>query len=694
VVALRGTVSNRSGVGAKVRIETSGGGIQVRELGVARGFLSSSEPVLHFGIGESEAVELLTVIWPTGDQQTFHNLAANRRLVITESGAAGTADAAESEPGESTAQFVEVARFLGLEATQPSTPFEELAAQPLLPFRQKTVGPALAIGDLNGDRVDDVVIGGTEGQPLKMMIAQADGTYAAQPTMILPSDTETADGAILVFDANGDGMNDLFITKGGVSPPAGSSTYGARLYLNGGRGNFGEDESAIPTGFVSNGGPAVAADFNRDGWIDVFVGGRARPGEYPVASRSALLVNSGQSFADQTAALAEGLSDVGLVSGALWSDVDGDGWLDLLVALQWGSVCCWRNVEGVRFEDVSEKLGFAAAGTGWWNSIAAADFNGDGQSDYVVGNVGLNTRYRATPEKPFLLLRGAVDDSGKPQLLEAEYEGDTLVPVRGRSTMERVMPWIGKKIPAFKSYAAASLEDIFGRERIAAAQRFAVTELRSGVFLSQRDGGYRFQPLPRMAQIAPIFGLVAGDFDGDGHADIYAVQNSYAPIPEVGRFAGGLSQMLRGEGKGGFHVVPLSETHLVVPGDAKGLAVLDVDRDGRPELMVTRSGDTSMVFGNAGLPGRSTLAVSLRGRPGNLAAIGARITAVATDGSTQTSEVSAGAGYRTQSSATQFFGSLEANPLKTIRVRWPWGETTEANVPRRPGTMVISAPRE
>ncbi|HYD84871.1 MAG TPA: CRTAC1 family protein, partial [Opitutus sp.] len=286
-------------------------------------------------------------------------------------------------------------------------------------------------------------------------------------------------------------------------------------------------------------------------------------------------------------------------------------------------------------------------------------------------------------------------ETGTPRLLEAEYDDGVLVPVRGRSTMERVMPWIARKMPTFKRYAAASLADIFGEEAIEKAERHAVTELRSGVFLSRASvGGYAFEPLPRMGQIAPIFGVAAGDFDGDGRADIYAVQNSYAPIPEVGRFAGGLSQLLRGDGKGGFAVADVAETQLIVPGDAKGLAVLDVDRDGWPEFLVTRTTNEALVFGNTGVAGRTMRGVILRGRGGNPTAVGARVTAVLADGSTQTAEVSAGVGYLAQSSATLFFGAPDENPLVRLRVRWPWGEATEVAVPAGAGLLRISAPPE
>ena len=694
VVALRGNPSNRFGVGATVRIETSTG-IQIRELAIARGYLSSSEPELHFGLGDFRQVKRLTVIWPSGHEQAFSDLAADRRYVITEPEAAITQATGGSDETEPAPEFVEVGGLLGLNLASPIKAFDELATQPLLPFRQNQAGPGLAIGDVNGDRIDDVVVGGTERSSARVMVAQPDGTYVAlaQPAFTA-EDSSVADAAPLLFDVNGDGLNDLLLAKGCVTQPVGSSAYRPRLYVNRGDGRFEEDANAIPAAFATSAGPAVAADFNRDGRLDVFIGGRVVPDEYPTAPRSALLVNAGGAFEEGADRLAAGLSQIGMVSAALWSDVDGDGWLDLLVVLQWGAVHCWRNVGGERFEDVSAGLGFSAAGSGWWNSIAAADFNGDGQVDYAVGNGGLNTRYQPTPAKPLLLLRGPVDETQTAQLLEAEYDGDTLVPVRGRSTMERVMPWIGKKMPTFKRYAAASLEEIFGQEDVKKAQRFEVTELRSGVFLSQPGGGFRFRPLPRVAQIAPIFGMVAGDFDGDGNADLYVVQNSYAPIPEIGRFAGGLSQLLRGDGKGDFVPASAGETYLVVPGAAKALATLDLDRDGWPEFVVTRAGDEALVFGNTGIAGRKMLAVSLRGRAGNPTGIGARITAIAANGSSQTNEVSAGSGYLSQSSAVQYFGSTESNSLKIIRVRWPWGETSETKVPTQSGMIVISAPNE
>jgi len=382
-----------------------------------------------------------------------------------------------------------------------------------------------------------------------------------------------------------------------------------------------------------------------------------------------------------------------MVTGALWSDVDGDGWPDLLLTLEWGQVKYFHNSRGKGLEDWSERAGFAAAGTGWWNSIAAADFNGDGRLDYVVGNVGLNTPYGATRERPALLYYGDFKGRGDRQLVEAYYEGERIYPRRTRRDLGAVIPGILKRFPRNDYFARASLGEILGEESLAAAQRFAATEFRSGVFLSQPDGTHRFEPLPRVAQISPIQGLAAGDFDGDGRADVYAVQNSYSPIPFVGRFDGGLSQLLRGDGRGGFVPVPPAESGLVVPGDAKALAVVDLDQDGWPDFLITRNNSTTLAFRNGGAAGGRSLCIRLRGAAGNPSAVGARIVVERGDGTLQAGEVTAGSGYYSQSAAACFFGWSDRNPPRQIRVRWPLGAETLHPFSPQPGTLTLSAGR-
>jgi hypothetical protein len=261
-------------------------------------------------------------------------------------------------------------------------------------------------------------------------------------------------------------------------------------------------------------------------------------------------------------------------------------------------VAVFHNQEGKHFEDVTNKLGFASGGTGWWRSLAAADFNGDGRPDYAVGNTGLNTRYRATAAEPALLYAGVTVAGSATQLLEAQAENGIYYPLRDRDTLAKLFPAALRPFPSAEAYTKARLTDIFPAEVLAGATKLAATELRNGVFLSQPDGTWKFTPLPRLAQIAPMTALQAGDLDGDGQADLLAVGNSFAATAETGRFDGGLGWLLRGDGHGGFVPVPVAESGLVVPGEARALVVVDLDRDGRPEFLVTQNNGPILFFHN------------------------------------------------------------------------------------------------
>jgi hypothetical protein len=686
IFALRGTRSNRFGVGATVRIE-SASGIQVRQVVLARGVASSSEPILHFGLGEDTRLKRVTVEWPGGGSQVFTDLAVDRKFTITEPSAAV---APVAPPPPRPGQFSEVSQATNLSMLSREVKLDESGQNPLLPMRQNRRGPALAVGDVNGSGRDEVILGGTPSDPARLLLADRTGRLTNADSTVLATDTPLDDGPLLVFDADGDGANDLLVTRSGVALPAGSAEYQPRLFLNDGHGGLrSAPAGALPPLPISV-GAVVAADFDHTGRLGLFLGGRVSPGLYPLAPKSALLANRGGRFEDVTDTLAPGLREVGMVTSALWSDVDRDGWPDLLVALEWGKVRYFHNNQGKGFEDWTDKAGFGSAGTGWWNSIAAADFNGDGRPDYVAGNLGLNTQYHADPAHPALLFSGDFRGDGSTQLIEAYYEGDRLYPWRTRRDLGAAIPAILRRYSRNDYYARATLGEILGEDKLAAAQRFAATEFRSGVFLSQPDGTYRFEPLPRLAQVAPFQGLVAGDFDGDGHADIYAVQNSYAPIPLVGRFDGGLSQLLRGDGHGHFTPVPPAESGLIVPGDAKALVVLDLDGDGWPDFAVTRNNSTTLAFRNNGVAGRHSLCLRLHGPAGNPTGVGATVTLELADGSRQTSEVCAGSGYYSQSTAACFFGWTEGNPPRRVRVRWPSGVSTEHEVPPQATTLVLS----
>jgi hypothetical protein len=687
-VHLRGTVSNRYGVGAIVRAE-SGLGAQARPLVLGRGYLSSSEPMVHLGFGEDTVITRLTVTWPSGAVQRFENLPVDRIYTITEP---STPVPPEQPKAAVPLQFVETAQAAGLSFASREEQVDETAMERLIPLRLNRRGPGLAVGDLEGNHRDAVVIGGTTLDPLRILIPpDSPGRFSPADGLVPGAAAPVDDGPILLFDAAGSGRQDLLVMRGGNALPAGSAEYQPRLYLNDGAGGFRPAPAGALPPLPVSAGAVAAADFDHTGRLGLFIGGRVQSGQYPLPPRSALLANRGGRFEDVTDALAPGLRDVGMVTSALWSDVDGDGWPDLLVALEWGKVRYFHNREGKGFEDWTDRAGFGSAGTGWWTSLASADFNGDGRPDYVVGNVGLNTQYRASPEHPALLYFGDFTGEGEePLTIEAYTEGDRLYPWRCRRDLGAAIPSVLKRFPKNNAYARATLGEILGNGKLAAAQRFAATELRSGVFLSQPDGTYRFEPLPRIAQIAPFQGVVAGYFRGSGRADIYTVQNSYAPIPPVGRFDGGLSQLLRGDGHGRFTPVPPAQSGLVVPGDAKALAVIELGRSGWPGFLVTRNNSTTLAFRNNGIEGRASLCVRLVGPPGNPTGVGAQITVDLADGSTQTCEVFAGSGYYSQSTPACFFGASDSNPPTKIKVRWPTGAIAHYEVPADHADLVLS----
>ena len=670
-VELRGKGANTRALNATVRIRTAQGS-QVRHLSPATGYLSCNEPVLLFGLGEDTKVEELSVRWPHGGVQTLKDLAAGQRYVIEED------PDAVRPAGEPPVPPVFSAHEQLDAVKQKDGGWENDFTRPhqsLLPWAFSQLGPALACADVDGDGDTDFFLGGSAGELSQLRINQGDGRFSAKWTGAFAKDKACEDAGAVFLDADGDGDADLFVAGGSNDFEAGAAENRDRLYLNDGKGGF----TAAAAGTLPEdgliGSAVTAADFDRDGDLDLFIGTRLKAWTYPLSETSRLLVNESAGgkpkFVEAPSEMMPALGELGMITAAMAVDLDRDGWVDLLTAAEWGPVRWFRNEEG-RLIDRSEAAGLAAV-TGFWNSIAVADFNHDGKLDIAAGNLGLNTKYKQpAQDRPHLSYYGEFDANG-PEFVEVKREGEKLYPERGRSCSSRAMPFIAEKFGTFKTFALASLDDIYSEEKLAKARRYAVTEFQSGVFLNE-GGKFTFQPLPRAAQIAPVFGLSAGDFTGDGHDDLVLTGNFLmGPQIEAGPFDGGLGLVLKGDGKGGLAVVSAAESGLTLDGDHRALVRTDLDGDGRPDLIAaTNDGPLEGLRHRADDGGR-WLAVRL---PQPLAA-GAIVTFRRDGQADQTVALTAGGGYWSQDDSVAWFGlGKDAHGAGSIEVNWPDGTKT------------------
>jgi len=664
LIKLNGTKSNRSGIGTKVTIETDSGTF-AKQINLARGYLSSDEAMAHFGITNNTKINRLLVDWPSGTTQEFKQLEGGTLYEITES---ESHSLASSKSQKNNTLFKINTSLSGVRHKELN--FDDFKDQPLLPNKLSQLGPGIAVGDIDSDGDEDFILGGAKGSLTQILKNKGNGSFSKPEPIEGSIDYE--DMGLLLVDTDGDGDMDLITVSGGIE--SSGELLQDRLYINDGTGNFVlAPDSYFPTDSDS-GGPIAAADIDHDGDLDIFIGGRVIGKKYPTAPKSRLLINVDGKFKESVEQLAPSLSSLGLVTGATFTDINDDGWQDLIIAREWGPITYLQNNKG-KFTDLTKESGLDKI-PGWWNGVNAADLDLDGDIDIVATNFGLNTKYHASEDHPVLLYYGKFG-TDEMRLVEAEYENGQLFPVRGKSCSTRAIPHLADRFNTFHSFALAELNQVYTPKEMNDSQKFTITELNSGVLLNDGKGQFSFQNLPKMAQVAPCFGIVIEDMNGDSFPDLLLAQNFHHPQVETGRMSGGMSLMLAGVGDGTFTTVWPGKSGIIVPSDAKSASKADLNGDSLPDILISSNdGPMTSYTTNATVNNTKRIRVILKGQRMNVHAIGAKVTANYSDSSKHLKEVKAGAGYLSQSTSHLFFGA-NGKTIQSFKVRWPDGKVTD-----------------
>lgn len=687
-------LKNKHGIGAVVTALLEDGQKLTRVMAPQVGFISSSEPVVHFGLGKAERVKALTVQWPGA--KSPHAAGVQKADQVVTVREADPPKIPQSSPPPSPASlFTKLdAAKSGLDFRHTEKPYDDYKKEFLLPAKMSQFGPGLAVADVNGDGLDDLYCGGAAGQAGVLYVHQKDHTFRALENPPWAAHAATEDMGALFLDADRDGDLDLYVASGSNEWEPGDAHYADHLYINttpqGGAVAFTEAPAGTLPDLRLSGSSVCGADFDRDGDVDLFVGSRGVPGQYPLTPESVLLRNDSTAggapkFTDATDALAPGLKKAGLVTGALWSDADGDGWPDLLVACEWGPVRLFINTTG-RLAEQTEAAGLAPR-TGWWNGVTAFDADGDGDMDYAALNVGFNTKYgRPTPEKAAVLYRDDMDGNGVYDLVEAKCSADGELPVRGRSCSSHAMPFLREKFKTYRAFATSSLSGIYG-EKLGQAVRVSAAEFATGLLINESKPGapkLTWQPLPDAAQLSPCYGAVAGEFG------LALAQNLYSREPETGLWRGALGCLLVPERDGGFRAQAHAQSGFVLPDDGKALVAADLNGDGLPDLAASQNDGPLAAFLRT--PGKEKpLTVRLAGSPGNPAGFGAVIRLMQGKKLLAVREISAGSGYLSQSAAAAVFSPPADAKALTLTIRWPSGKESTERV-STPGPLVCREP--
>ncbi len=538
------------------------GQIQAAEMQPVRGYMSTSEMAIHFGLGTQTMVDKVRITWPSGEMYELTDIPANQVIALDKSLATSRANRARP-----SAEFKK-AKSSPISYVHQENEYDDYAREILLPAEMSHLGPDIAVGDINGDGNEDLYISGAIGQPGGLFQQSTSGEFQAISGP-WTQHAQNEDIMGLFFDADGDGDQDLYVASGGNEYDEGDSRQADRLYINEG-GSWRHDRSALPAMRISTGAVA-ASDIDGDGDLDLFVGGRQVPGQYGVFARSYILRNDRGKFTDTATEVYDDLKDFGMVSTALWHDVDGDGDEDLITAGEWMPITVLKNDDG-RLSDATSEMGMDGT-VGWWNELSLADLNGDGEMDLVAGNLGKNIKYRATAEEPFKIFVKDFDDNGTHDVYLGYYDSDGICyPVRGRQCSSQQMPFIKEKFPNYNTFSKATIEDVLA-ERMDGATVHEATQFAS-VWIDMDPAGWKVHELPAMAQIAPVHGIIAHDWNRDGHTDLMVAGNYYNREVETTRSDAGTGYVLLGDGKGEFTAMTSARAGLDMIMDVRDIAAI------------------------------------------------------------------------------------------------------------------------
>lgn len=592
----KGASPNGAGLGAMATIYYGKGKTQFHENSVYKGYLSSVEGVAHFGLGHVDKVDSIKVVWPTGKYQLLKNIKADQVLTLDQGEARLQASPQKAEDLTQRMALREVAGEYGVRYKSQEKDGVDFDWQRTLPHKLSQYGPGIAVGDINGDGLDDFYIGGSAGKKGGLFTQLPDGTFQLAQGNI-PDGKTGEDMGVLFFDVDNDGDLDFYAASGSYEFLEGSEQLQDRLYLNDGKGNFKLDAAALPA-LTASKSCVRAADYDKDGDLDLFVAGRVVPGKYPLAPESYLLRNDGGRFVDVTASASPELQNLGMITDALWSDFNGDGEVDLVLAGEWLSVTFFQNTNG-KFKNVTQATGLASY-TGWWNSLAAGDFDNDGDIDYIGGNLGLNTNYVASDKQPLSIFAKDFDNNGSIDPVLACYlkAGDGTMkpfPMHTRDDLNSQMPRTRSIFRRYIQYANATIDEVIPPAEREGALMMQATHFESSYIENLGKGKFKLKALPKAAQLAPIYGMQPDDIDGDGNLDLLLVGNDYGTEVFTGRYDAFAGLYLKGNGEGGFTPVTIRSSGFFVDGDAKAIAQL-INAKGRKLTLVTQNNDSLLIF--------------------------------------------------------------------------------------------------